>query len=175
MHTRMHATRDSLRGEDRPERQAASQRLRDRDHVRQYAIVLVSEVASGAPQSPLDLIQQQPRARLLRQAASQRLRDRDHVRQYAIVLVSEVASGAPQSTLDLIQQQQRASLLREARSQFEKFASYGANSTFPLNRLNANCANARIKLLHQVFEIVKLDERHTRHQRNKRSPIFRLP
>src|ERR1039457_4208554 len=129
MHTRMHATRDSLRGEDRPERQAASQRLRDRDHVRQYAIVLVSEVASGAPQS----------------------------------------------TLDLIQQQQRASLLREARSQFEKFASYGANSTFPLNRLNANCANARIKLLHQVFEIVKLDERHTRHQRNKRSPIFRLP
>src|ERR1039458_3300072 len=44
----MHALRNPSGGENGAERQAASQRLGDGDHVRQHTIVLVGKVASSA-------------------------------------------------------------------------------------------------------------------------------
>src|ERR1700724_4847340 len=68
MQTRMHTTRTPLCGERGPERQTPSQRLRDRDHVGQHAIVLVSKVASRAPETALNLVEHEQRAALFGQA-----------------------------------------------------------------------------------------------------------
>src|SRR5260370_7014509 len=68
MQTRMHTPRNPLCGEDGPERQSASQRLGDRDHVGQHAIVLISKVASRAAETALNLIEHEQRAALLGQA-----------------------------------------------------------------------------------------------------------
>src|SRR5208337_2288157 len=66
--TRMHALRNPFGGKNGAERQAASQRLGDGDHVRQHAIVLVSKVASGAAEAALNLVEHKQRAPLFSQA-----------------------------------------------------------------------------------------------------------
>src|ERR1700730_3925490 len=68
MQTRMHTSRNPLCGEDGPERQTASQRLGDRDHVGQHAIMLISKVASRAAETALNLVEHEQRAALFGQA-----------------------------------------------------------------------------------------------------------
>src|SRR4029077_11684845 len=67
VHSRMHATRNPLGGEDGSKRQAASQRLSDRDHIRQHTVVLISKVASGAAEAALNLVEHKQRAALFGQ------------------------------------------------------------------------------------------------------------
>src|SRR5258708_4136677 len=128
MHTRMHAARNPLGGENRAERQAACQRLGDGDHVRQHPIVLISKVASGAAET----------------------------------------------ALNLVEHEQRAALFGKARGEFQKLSIDWTNSAFSLNGLDTHGADAGIKFSLQVVHIVELDETYPRHQRNERSPIFRL-
>src|SRR5271169_1665931 len=68
MHPRMHTARNPFSGEDGAKRQAASQRLGNRDHVRQHIVVLVGKVTSGAAKAALNLVEHQQRAAAFRQA-----------------------------------------------------------------------------------------------------------
>src|ERR1700686_3767594 len=68
MHSGMHAVRHSLRGEDGAERQAASQRLGNRDDIRPHIIVLVGKVASRAAETALNLVEHEQCAALFGQA-----------------------------------------------------------------------------------------------------------
>src|SRR5258708_30152541 len=128
MHTRMHAARNPLGGENRAERQAACQRLGDGDHVRQHSVVLISKVASRAAET----------------------------------------------ALNLVEHEQRAALFGKARGEFQKLSIDWTNSAFSLNGLDTHGADAGIKLSLQVVGIIGLEESYTRHERNKRSSIFRL-
>src|SRR5438067_532900 len=51
----------------RAERQAASQRFGDCDHIRQHTVVLISKVASRAAEAALNLIEHKQRAALFGQ------------------------------------------------------------------------------------------------------------
>ena len=128
MHSRMHATRNPFRGKDGAERQAASQRLGDRDHVGQHTVVLVGKVASGAAEA----------------------------------------------ALNLVEHEQSAALLGQARGEFEKLPIDRTNPAFSLDGLDAHRTDAGIEFPLQVVEVIELDEAHARHERNKRSSIFRL-
>ena len=57
----------------------------------------------------------------------------------------------------------------------EKFRTERTNSAFPLNRLQANGADAAIKLPLEVFNVVESDKADSGHERSKRMTIFFLP
>src|ERR1700677_2587915 len=64
----MHTTGDPFRGEDCAQRQAARQRLRDRDYIRQNIVMLIGKMAPGAAQAALNLVKNEQRTALFGQS-----------------------------------------------------------------------------------------------------------
>src|SRR5579872_6225760 len=74
MHSRMHALRNFLAGQQSPQGQAAGNGFGNGHQIGLDAIMLVTKPASGAPQPALDLVRNQQRMVFLRQPV-RRLRE----------------------------------------------------------------------------------------------------
>src|SRR5258708_23187265 len=108
------------------------------------------------------------------QTTRQRLGDGDHIRLHTVVLVGKVAPGSAEAALNLVEHQQRAAAFGQARSKFENLWIDRANPALSLNGFQAHGADAGIEFSLQVVQVIEVDEAHTRQERHKRSPIFRL-
>ena len=76
----------------------------------------------------------------------QRFRDRDDVRLDSVMLIGKVASSAPQTALDFVENQQRSGAVAQLPGGLEELGAERPDSALALNRLQANGANAAIKL-----------------------------
>src|SRR5438067_13659720 len=89
-----------------------------------------------------------------RKSRGKRLCDGDNVRSNRVMLIGEVFRSASETTLDLVEHQQCAGFLRQLTRKLQEFRSHGANPAFALNGLNANGADASIKLPLQISDII---------------------
>ena len=110
-----------------------------------------------------------------RKPCRQRLGDGDDVGLNSVMLVGEILSGTAQSALDFVENQQRSGALAQLPRGLQKFRTERTDSAFALNGLQANGADAAIKLPLEIVDIVEADKPDSRHQRRKRMPIFFLP
>src|SRR5260370_12526272 len=108
------------------------------------------------------------------QTTRQRLGDGDHIRLHTVVLVGKVAPRSAEAALNLVEHQQRAAAFGQARSKFEKLWIDRANPALSLNGFQAHGTAAGIEFSLQHLQVIEVDEAHTRQDRHKRSPIFRL-
>ena len=93
----------------------------------------------------------------------------------SVMLVGEILPGAAQPALDFVENQQRSGAVAQLPRGLQKFRAQRPDSAFALNRLQANGADAAIKLPLEIVNIVEGDKPDSRHQRRKGMPIFFLP
>ena len=109
-----------------------------------------------------------------REAACDWLGDGDHIGFHIVVLICEPLAGAPQSALNLIDQQQRAASGSECPRRFQELAAHKLNSTFALNSLNRDGADAVVELLLEIFHIVEFHKFNSRKKRRIHFAILSL-
>ena len=76
----------------------------------------------------------------------------------AVMLVGEILPGASQAALNFVEDQQRSGAVAELSRGLQKFRAERTDSAFALNRLQANGADAAIKLALQIVNIIEADE-----------------
>src|SRR5438477_11905505 len=91
------------------------------------------------------------------------------------MLIGKIAPGAAQPTLDFVENQQRSGPVAQLPGGLQELGAEWPDSALALNRLQANGADAAIKLPLQIVNVVKRNEPHARNQRRKGMPIFFLP
>ena len=90
-----------------------------------------------------------------RKAGREWLRHRNDVRLDSIMLIGEVLPGAAQPALDFVENQQRAGAIAQLSRSLQELRAERPDSALALNRLQANGADAAIKLPLQVVDVIE--------------------
>ena len=113
--------------------------------------------------------------RAQRKACRERLCDRDDVWLNSVMLVGEILPCATQPALNFVDNQQRSGAVAQLPRSLQKFRAQRTNSAFALNSLQANGADAAVKLPLEIVHIVEGDKPDSWHQRRKGVAVFLLP